>query len=177
MRFYTEAQKEAIREYRRANKEKSWLKTLAWRKANPEKWSAIKARDYAKNKARVFATNAKNTARRKEQDFGFRILINLRGRVAKAIQYSRKGTVKIDTTKKLLGCSGPELLSHLENRFLDGMSWDNYGPNGWHVDHIKPCALFDLSDPKQQKECFHFTNLQPLWAKDNRSKGKKYHGS
>lgn len=49
------------------------------------------------------------------------------------------------------------------------MSWDNYGER--HVDHIKPCAKFDLSKPDEQRACFHYTNLQPLWAKDNIAKG------
>jgi hypothetical protein len=52
------------------------------------------------------------------------------------------------------------------------MTWDNYGE--WHVDHIQPCASFDLSDPKQLAECFNWSNLQPLWAKENISKGAKY---
>jgi len=60
------------------------------------------------------------------------------------------------------------------------MSWDNYGTgyNGkgmeqWHIDHIIPCASFDLSKPSEQKKCFHYTNLQPLWAKDNLRKKDK----
>ena len=51
------------------------------------------------------------------------------------------------------------------------MTWDNHGE--WHIDHIKPCASFDLTDADQQRECFNYTNLQPLWAKDNLSKGAK----
>ena len=50
------------------------------------------------------------------------------------------------------------------------MSWDNYGIHGWHIDHIRPCASFDLTDPEQQRQCFHYPNLQPLWAFDNLSK-------
>ena len=53
------------------------------------------------------------------------------------------------------------------------MSWDNYGLHGWHVDHIKPCASFDLSKPIEQRKCFNFNNLQPLWAIDNLRKGSK----
>jgi DNA/RNA endonuclease G (NUC1) len=53
------------------------------------------------------------------------------------------------------------------------MNWENYGKNGWHIDHIIPCASFDLTDPKQQKNCFHYTNLQPLWAADNIRKSDK----
>jgi hypothetical protein len=51
------------------------------------------------------------------------------------------------------------------------MSWDNHGKHGWHIDHIRPCASFDFSDPEQQQQCFHYSNLQPLWAGDNLSKG------
>jgi HNH endonuclease. len=54
------------------------------------------------------------------------------------------------------------------------MSWDNYGRDGWHIDHIRPCASFDLTDPEQQRQCFHYTNLQPLWAADNIRKGAKW---
>jgi hypothetical protein len=67
----------------------------------------------------------------------------------------------------LIGCTGQQLVAHLEAQFLPGMNWDNYGLFGWHVDHIRPCASFDFSDPEQQRQCFHYTNLQPLWAADN----------
>ena len=73
-----------------------------------------------------------------------------------------------------------KLKRHLESRFEPGMTWDNYGnPNGdhtdcWHIDHIIPCAAFDLTDPIEQKQCMHYSNLQPLWAKDNLMKGSKF---
>ena len=63
------------------------------------------------------------------------------------------------------------LAGHLESLFSPGMTWDNYGFEGWHIDHIKPCASFELD---QKKICFHYTNLQPLWAKDNMSKSNKF---
>ena len=75
--------------------------------------------------------------------------------------------------KKFIGCSLTELRHHLEEQWVDDMSWDNYGLYGWHIDHIIPCKSFDFNDPKQQAECFHYTNLQPLWATDNLSKGRK----
>lgn len=68
-----------------------------------------------------------------------------------------------------------ELKNHLEKLFSDGMSWDNYGD--WHIDHKKPCALFNQEDPLQFSECWSLDNLQPLWAHDNLKKGKKYGSS
>jgi len=73
---------------------------------------------------------------------------------------------------KLVGCSIDFLKQHLENKFKPGMSWKNYGK--WHIDHIRPCASFDLRKPAEQKKCFHYSNLQPLWAKENLVKGKFY---
>lgn len=96
-----------------------------------------------------------------------RININLRRRIHKAL----KGICKSKHTVELLGCSVEKLKQHLESKFIKRMTWQNYGYYGWHVDHIKPCASFDLSKVSEQRKCFHYTNLQPLWAKDNLSKG------
>jgi hypothetical protein len=74
---------------------------------------------------------------------------------------------KSKRTLELLGCTLEYLRKHLESKFKVGMNWDNYGFYGWHVDHIIPCAAFDLTDPKQQEKCFHYNNLQPLWADEN----------
>jgi len=82
---------------------------------------------------------------------------------------------KCAKTLVLLGCSVSDLKIHLESKFLPGMTWENhgYGDDCWHIDHIKPCDSFDLTDPEQQKECFHYTNLQPLWQPDNLKKSNK----
>jgi len=71
----------------------------------------------------------------------------------------------------MLGCTIEELKVHIQRLFAEGMSWDNYGQ--WHIDHIVPCSVFDLSDPVEQQQCFHYTNLQPLWAEDNMTKSDK----
>jgi hypothetical protein len=76
-------------------------------------------------------------------------------------------------TTQLTGCSIEQLQKHLEGLFLPGMNWKNHCRDGWHIDHIIPCSVFDLTDPEQQKKCFHYSNLQPLWAKDNISKSNK----
>jgi len=74
---------------------------------------------------------------------------------------------KSDLTFNLLSCNISFFIEHIESKFTQGMTWKNHGDKGWHLDHIKPCASFDLSDPEQQKICFHYTNLQPLWATRN----------
>lgn len=99
----------------------------------------------------------------------FRIKLNLRTRILDALD----GKNKSAHTMQLLGTSPEGLRVHLEAQFKPGMSWETYGPKGWHVDHIKPCASFDLSDPEQQRQCFHYTNLQPLWWTENLAKGDK----
>lgn len=101
----------------------------------------------------------------------FKIRNNLRRRVAHAL----KGESKSAHTMELIGCSIEFLKEYIANKFTEGMSWDNYGE--WHLDHIRPCSSFDLSDPIQQKECFCYKNLQPLWAIDNLKKAYKYENS
>lgn len=84
-----------------------------------------------------------------------------------------KNNWKYGTTLELVGAGIAQVKKHLEAQFKPGMNWENHGKLGWHIDHITPCAKFDLSDPEQQKKCFHYTNLQPLWWQENLSKGYK----
>lgn len=88
------------------------------------------------------------------------------------IRSALKNNYKSSKSLYLIGCKNwDELKRHLELKFEKDMSWENMGL--WHIDHIKPCSSFDLTDVEQQKLCFHYTNLQPLWAKDNLSKSDK----
>jgi hypothetical protein len=73
----------------------------------------------------------------------------------------------------MLGCSFEFFKGYLEAQFKVGMTWDNHGVNGWHIDHIYPCSAFDLSKPEEQMKCFHYSNMQPLWANENILKGDK----
>lgn len=93
--------------------------------------------------------------------------MNLKSRLVKAL----KENWKSGSTLELLGCSIKEFKIHLETQFTRGMNWDNYGL--WHIDHRIPCASFDFSYSEQQEICFHYTNLQPLWAEENFRKGSK----
>ena len=96
-------------------------------------------------------------------DSQHRAIQSLRAQMRIAIK--RQLAKKTDRTMSLIGCTSDVFFAHLEAQFAEGMSWDNHGE--WHIDHIRPCASFDLLDPEQQRQCFHYTNLQPLWAADN----------
>jgi len=100
-------------------------------------------------------------------DPNYRIAQTLRVRMRKAVKNNSK------TSISFLGADIDKVKEHLEKQFKEGMSWENYGPQGWHIDHIKPCASFNLEDTEEQKKCFNYKNLQPLWAKENRSKHNK----
>jgi len=98
-----------------------------------------------------------------------RLRHNLTNRVNLALK--RAYAQKSKNTLSLIGCTVAFLRIHLESQFEPGMNWDNR--RAWHIDHIKPCASFDLTKPEEQAVCFYYTNLQPLWAIDNLKKGAK----
>ncbi len=132
-----------------------------------EKRVEYKKNWYQRNKERILV---KEKGRRASSDL-VRMRSNVRSRAKVAIKNGM--SKKCTGTNELLGCSWDELKLHLESQFSDGMTWDNYGLHGWHIDHIKPCASFDLTIDSEQKKCFHYTNLQPLWAEDNWKKGDR----
>lgn len=99
----------------------------------------------------------------------------LRGRYLDALKRHTVGgkVNKNHSAIELLGCSIEFYKQHLEQQFKPDMNWKNHGEL-WEIDHIKPCAVFDLTDVNQQKECFNYINTQPLYKTDNRSKGDKF---
>jgi hypothetical protein len=114
--------------------------------------------------------------KRKEKydtDINYKLSIRLRCRIVDALRGKSKKSAK---TIELLGCTIEFLRDYLEAKFLPTMTWDNYGPT-WHVDHIRPCNAWDLTDPEQQKQCFHYTNLQPLFATTRVIDGVEYIGN
>ena len=124
---------------------------------------------YSKNKEK-----RKSYHRNKySNDINFQLSDVLRSRLRKAL----KNNAKSGSAVRDLGCSISELKKYLESQFQEGMSWDNYGRDGWHIDHIEPLAAFDLEDKEELKKACHYTNLQPLWAEDNLKKSNKKHES
>lgn len=158
-----------------------------WLKNNPNYHKQQRKKTHAKrveydkkwrenNREKYLARKHKNRAKRRKEDPVYRISNSLRCRLYSSL----KNQLKTSSTFELLGCSGEELKSYLESLWKDGMTWENYGSgtdgkhlDGWHIDHIIPISSFDLCDPKQQKECFHYTNLQPMWGVENLKKGSK----
>jgi len=114
---------------------------------------------------RKYLNNWEKNKRKIDPTYG--LIKNLRSRLWTVLKKHKKS----NSTLKLTGCTLEQLKKHLENKFEDGMNWDNYGV--WHVDHIIACANFDFSDPKQQEICFHYTNLQPMWGEENAKKGSR----
>jgi len=146
------------------------IRSQKWKQNNREKVNAY----YQNNREKILKKSKRpeakkrRNARRKERlktDPQFKIRSYLGSRLWRALN----GISKSASTMTLVGCSISHLKDHLEKQFLPGMTWKNYGPV-WHVDHMMPCDSFDLSDPEQQRQCFHYTNLQPLWASENMSK-------
>ena len=161
---------------------KAWRKTHPtqsrdlvdrWHKAHPDRVNAIKEKWYLAHKdelmekqRQIAITNPKRRkkydakyrketiAERYHTDPEFKLAHTLRSRLNCAIRKTLKGK-KCAHTMELLGCTVPELMKHLESQFNDGMTWDNHGIHGWVVDHIKPVKAFVLTDPDQQRQCFH----------------------
>lgn len=134
--------------WRRRNKERDRARYSAWSAENKKH-----RRDYQ----RVWAQNSRRTT------IHGRLKNNIRARIAIALA----GKAKSTSITKNFGCSLSDLRAYLEQKFTNGMTWENYGRGGWQIDHIIPLAFFDLSDPAQLRTACHFTNLQPLWEQDH----------
>lgn len=126
-------------------------------------------RNRIRDRARRPSIRARRTKKYRECP-RYRLESNLRSRVINAVNGASSKSAR---TAELLGAPWAWVESHLESLFKPGMSWENYGPV-WHIDHKRPCAAFDLTDPEQQRICFHWTNLQPLFAQENLQKSDKY---
>ena len=146
------------------NKDKMKEYDKQWRLNNPEK---------ARAKDRKYKSNNKDKLREREKRYyNNNLNRRLRCKLTSRMYHAIKGLNKSKSTMVLTGCSLEYLKDYLESQFDDEMSWSNYG--AWHIDHILPCCSFDLKQPEEQKKCFHYSNLQPLWAVDNFIKGSKY---
>lgn len=167
-------------EYRKKYSTSNKIANKKWRLKNSDKIKSDKKQYYRANRDHLIAkvTNRLNDFKEQygisyqsalyQNNINSKIKICLRSRLNAAIRNNQKTGSAISD----LGCSIDELKKHLESRFTEGMSWDNYGE--WHIDHIRPLASFNLLEENEVKLACHYTNLQPLWARDNLSKGGSY---
>ena len=167
-----------------------------WRKNNPEKdkITSDKAKDKQKKKIGHWRNKVKQCDvckksfiktgpnqkycskkcqskyhfKKKMQNPQHKLRHNLRSRLRKTIKGSKHGLSPV----RHLGCGVSELRLYLESKWLPDMSWENYGLHGWHIDHIRPLSSFNLTIAEDFRMACHYTNLQPLWARDNLSKGR-----
>lgn len=184
--------------YHEANKEKINSKRKQYNQANKEKIKARRKKHYESNKEKIKADSAlwvkNNKERKKNNDKAWqqankqkvikRNEASKKARIAtdplSAIKYKLRNAItnafrrikqnKLTDTQTILGCIWEEAKAHFESLFTEGMSWDNHGTHGWHIDHIRPLDSFGLEEIHLAN---HISNLQPLWATDNLSKGDK----
>lgn len=164
---------EAIRARQKRSKQKA--------KADPKKRARIlsQARErYRRNRKPPSDKSRKYQRdwlkRRRDTDPNFKIAMAVRTRIKAAL----RGYSKSSRSAVLIGCSWEVFIAHLESLWTEGMSWSNYGcgVGRWNVDHIKPCAAFDLTNPVEQQICFHYSNIRPCWHTENQSKGSLWNG-
>jgi hypothetical protein len=125
---------------------------------------------YENKKEEIIKQCVEYNKKRYNTDPYFRVVCAMRTRLSKLLR--QKNIDKNTKFYEYLGCSKVEFINYFQNKFKEGMTWENHGE--WHIDHIKPCASFNLLNEEEQKKCFHYTNLQPLWATENLSKGCKF---
>lgn len=164
--------KKKAKEYNLKNQEKIKRNNKEYSLKNKEKKREYQRNYYLKNKeslkkyGKEYNLNNRNKINKRARSY----IPSFNAKVAKSLHTNILAAVRRVKTKKynssinLTGCSIEFFIEYIEQKFTTNMNWDNYGVNGWHFDHIKPCSSFDLSDPEQQKLCFHYTNYQPLWA-------------
>ena len=159
---------EKAKKWAKKNPEKKKISSDKWIKNNLEKHRFNSRQWYKKNKKYASKRSSSYNIKKYKTDSSFRLKACLRSRVICVL----KERIKSAPTMKLLGVKNIEFVwNHLEKSFKPGMTRKNHGK--WHIDHIKPCSSFDLTKPSEQRECFHYTNLQPLWASENLAKGSK----
>lgn len=166
------------RKYYIKNKEKMDKSCKKWRQKNIEHDRQRSKEYYYKHRMKMIR-DASSYAKQNRDKINSRIRAKLKTDPTYKLKLTLQSRTSAAITKysssefeKFLGCSVKKARKHLELQFKKGMSWSNHGK--WHIDHTKPVSSFDLRKKDQIYHCFNYKNLQPLWAKENLSKGAKY---
>lgn len=154
--------------YRLVNSESISRKNKKYKESNSNKLKEKNKEYYRLNKDKISKYRSGYIKKRRKEDSLYNLKLRMRSRLYSAIV--KNGYVKSNTTESIIGCSFDYLKTYIESKFIDGMSWDNFG--SWHIDHIIPLA--SAKTKEELLKLSHYTNLQPLWAKDNLIKGSKF---
>ena len=171
MKFYkfrVKSREEQLAYWRKKEKEKRERRTPEKIAADKERWKRNSKLSYLKNPT---LKNQKTIARqiqRYANDPKYRTLQRLRARVRAAIGKDKRSV----PTRELFGKTQDDLNKHIASQFTEGMNWNNQGQ--WHIDHIIPCKAWNLENEEDQRICFSWMNLQPLWGKENLEKSGNY---
>lgn len=178
-RQYQAKNKEAIATqragYYQDKKEYFYETNAKYRQEHKEELKISKAEYHAKNSKEINKKRYQRHLKQLENDPAYRLRRGLRNRLSAAL----RGKFKAGSAVRDLGCTGEELKIYLENKFYpnprtgEAMTWDNWAPKGWHIDHIKPLINFDLNNREEFLKANHYTNLQPLWWFENLEKSDK----
>lgn len=157
--------------YKKYNREEQLEKRRKWYQENKERHAKSREKYEKENKERLRAARRKWENNRLSEDVNYKLHKSLSGRV----RFELNGkTKKTSRTEQLIGCTINELRQHIESQFSDGMNWDNWGINGWHIDHKIPLSWFNLENENCRKVAFNYKNMQPLWGTDNIRKKNNY---
>lgn len=162
-------QKEKSKQWRSENKEYISTKHKEWRAINGKEYDKKQWQQRKNDPAYKEYYNAYRREYDKLQrktNPHYKIKVNFMRRLREVIHADSRAL----HTAELLGCSVEDFKSHLESQFDEKMSWENYSNTGWHIDHIVPCAYFDLTRKSHQRRCFHWSNMQPMWSVENITK-------
>lgn len=168
---YRDNHKEEIKKYHKNHYLENLEKIKKYNKSRVKIRQQYDKERYEKIKNKRIKEIVDYRRKRLKTDKKLRIEMNLRSRIYTAL----KGKSKSLSTMLLIGCDIDYLMYYIQERFTKGMTWDNYGrgKGKWNIDHIKPCASFDLAKKSEQFKYFNYKNLQPLWAIDNIRKKDK----
>jgi hypothetical protein len=136
-----------MRKYRKEHRKELNEKNNEWKSKNKEKVKEYRKESDLRCKEHIAEYQKEYHRERRHKDICYRLLHNLRIRLSTSIKR------RSETTIDFIGCSIENLISFLESKFQEGMTWDNYGK--WHIDHIRPCASFNFLNEEEQKQCFH----------------------
>lgn len=156
----------------------NWSRVLEykkrWRKKNPQHMQRCRDNWASLNKDRIRRVRNESMKSKLKNNIQFQIQHVTRAKINRWLLKRGFGLGGLPAKiPSIVGCSKQFFRDYIEGLFKTGMTWENHGSNGWHLDHVIPCSQFDLTKHKQLKQCFHYSNVQPLWYPDHiRKHGK-----